>query len=150
MILIFLKIPVLQIDESANVSIYILLKSQLQSVYLMRTRLVKLFLENQIVDDEHGLMLEYSIETPEDEFDVQKVAHWSSALPNANFITERLLRDGVYPTTAEMKIAAEKKRELMENKMSEILLQGIKITNPNQSGSKSDSSFIDKNLDLPD
>ncbi|XP_002161846.1 uncharacterized protein LOC100204168 [Hydra vulgaris] len=143
------EIPVLQIECSTNISIYIWLKSQLQSVYLMQTRLVNLYLQNQVVDDQNGLTLQYSIETPDDELHIQKVSHWSSALPDANFITECVVRDGVFPTTSEMKKAAEGRRELMKHKMSEMLLNGIKITKPNQ-GDFSGLSSKDKNFDLPD
>lgn len=66
-----------------------------------------------------------------------------------------MVRDGVYPTTAEMKKAAEARKQQMISGMGSMLLGSIKITKPDQAQPTAaeavpELSEKDKNLDIPD
>ena len=124
----------IQVDDSSEINVHIQSKSQLESIYFIRTKNVKLYLENQTLEKETGLTLQYEISTLDEEFQTQRVAHWSKATADAAFITETVVRDGIYPTTAQMKKAAEDREELALVRMADMLAQGIRITKPTGGG----------------
>ena len=96
------------------------------------------------MDGKEEAALQYEVPTEQDRANVQQIAHWSAATVDAVFLSEGVVRDGVYPTTAEMKKAAEAKKQQM-----------IAVLNSVKPGELTEAagpelSEKDKNLDIPD
>ena len=96
--------PIIQVDDSTTVDVYIQKKEQLEAIIFVRAKSVKLFLENQVVDGEAGQTLQYELSTDES-LDNQRVGHWTKASVDADFVTENFVRTGLYPTVSQMKDA---------------------------------------------
>ena len=126
----------IQVDDSSGINVYIQRKSQLESIYFIRTKNIKLFVENQTVEEVPGLTLQYEIIATDEDYQSQRVAHWSAASADATFVTEAVVRDGIYPTTAQMKNAAEDREETALVRMADMLAQGVRISNPKNSGQR--------------
>jgi len=139
------EIPTLQVDNSKNVTINIQSKCQIQSVYYMHTYNIKLILKNTNDGD-----LEYDFSPlNESEGLTQRIAHWNEASVEARFITEVVVRDNIGPTTAQMRKAAEERKEKNLVKMAEMMVGGIAISKPEkQEGAcAQEKSAADERLD---
>jgi len=100
------EVPIVQVDDSSCVEVTIEKKDQLECIVFIRSNDIKLFLDNQTVNDDQGLTLQYLVSAPGDELeDVQRCGHWTAASVDATFVTEKFVRTGKYPTVAQMKHA---------------------------------------------
>ena len=106
--------------------------------------------EQQVEGGNEETALQYDIPTEEERANVQQIAHWSAATADASFVTETVIRDGVYPTTAQMKKAADEKKQQMINGMASMLLSGIEIKKPGEESKSQEPTDKDKELNLPD
>lgn len=120
-------------------------------MYYIRCKNLSLLLNGQQLNgtEDEGT-LRYDIPTEEDRAQQQQIGHWSAATADTNFVTERVVREGVFPTTAQMKKAAQEREEEALEKMAGMLVDGITISKPDKVKSKSEITEKDKNLDLPD
>lgn len=120
---VLLQIPIIQVDNSSSITINIKEKAQIQNVYFIRATDIKV-----LVDQNETDALQYDL-SPENETESQKqrIAYWSEISPDAHFIHEAVVRDHVYPTTAQMKKAADEKKAQTVGKMAQMLLGGITI-----------------------
>ena len=150
----FFKVPTFQIDDSSNVTVEIYAREQIECFYYIRCQNLKLILTAEQTPELEGKedsALQYEIPTEEERANVQQIAHWSAATADAVFLSEGVVRDGVYPTTAEMKKAAEARKKQMVTGMGSMLLGSITITKPDGAQSTGPQlSEKDKNLDIPD
>lgn len=97
------QVPTLQVDDSCDVSIYIQTKAQIESIYFIRSKNLKLLLENQTVGEETGLALRYDVTSDEIDPNCQQIGHWNSKMPDANFVTEAYVREGLTSQTLKAK-----------------------------------------------
>lgn len=154
----FCKVPTFQIDDSSKVTVEICAREQIECFYYIRCKDLKLILTAEQTPELEGKedsTLQYEIPTEEERANVQQIAHWSAATADAVFLSEGVVRDGVYPTTAEMKKAAEARKQQMISGMGSMLLGSIKITKPDRAQPTAaeavpELSEKDKNLDIPD
>jgi len=149
------EVPTFQVDDSSNVTIEICTRSQIECLYYIRCQGLKLILNDAELSDDSSF--QYEIPTEEARANLQQIAHWSAASADASFVAEGVVRDGVYPTTAEMKLASDAKKQQMINGMASMLLGGIDIRKPeplqdgkSNQGSTEDENEKDKQLNLPD
>ena len=72
----------------------------------------------------------------------QWVAHWNISSESATLITEKVVRDGIYPSTAQMKTAAEERENQALNRLVDMLIrprpQHQHRQSPQQQGAKQD------------
>ena len=143
--------PTFQIDDSSNVTIEVCTRSQIECIYYIRCSGIKLVLVDQQVENtEEAAILQYDVPTEEERAEIQQIAHWSAATADAAFVAETVVREGIYPTTAEMKKAADEKKQQMIEGMVSMLLQGIDIKKPEEESKSQAALEKDQNLNLPD
>lgn len=124
-------------------------------MYYIRCKSLQLLLNGQKVGDENDATLNYDIPTTEDRAQIQQIAHWSAPFADASFVTETVVREGIYPTTVQMKKAAEQREKEALEKMAVMLADGLTIGKQPDAvvsvpESKSQITKNDENLDLPD
>lgn len=150
---ILFQVPTFQIDDSSNVTIEICARQQIECIYYIRCQGLKLILTEDVEEKEDSA-LQYEIPTEEDRANTQQIGHWSAATADASFVSEVVVRDGVFPTTAQMKKASDAKKEQMVAGMASMLLGGVKITKPGEQQEgveeKQETNEKDKKLDIPD
>jgi hypothetical protein len=126
------------------------MRSQIECVYYIRCSGITLLLNDSQEENKEETRLQYEIPTEKERAEIQQIAHWSAATADAVFVAETVVREGIYPTTAEMKKAADAKKQQMIEGMASMLLEGIEITKPEEESKSQAAIEKDQKLNQPD
>lgn len=116
------QIPIIMADSTTDMTVNVLQHSQLESLYLHQSSNIEVCVlkENPV---KHPVS--FPADVPQH---LQFVAHWEEEGGEQKLICEKVVREGVFPTTERKLKEAQERTERDLQKMATALVDSIKIT----------------------
>lgn len=123
MVVVFLpQIPIIMADSTTDMTVNVLQHSQLESLYLHQSSSIEVCVLGEN-------LVKHPVSFPADVPQyLQFVAHWEMEGGEQKLICEKVVREGVFPTTERKLKEAQERTERDLEKMATALVDSIKIT----------------------